>query len=208
MVDRPDLIAPEIAATYEVSIHTVTKCWAQHLADLPQAGSVQGVQRAGHRRLRPRPRHPSGCRAGAAPPVHRALTGNGPPTSARPPLAYREVYWLQIANLRNGIGLSSEGRANLYRARTATTNAFDRLALAMAHPALVAVAGEGTWSAIELADIELGAVSLAGGSVTTWRPLSMLAESGAGTPTRPCATQPEPDPGSSANGTNCRHGLA
>lgn len=32
MVDRPDLIAPEIAETYGVSIHTVTKSWAQHPA--------------------------------------------------------------------------------------------------------------------------------------------------------------------------------
>ncbi|MER7930503.1 hypothetical protein ABTY96_46595 [Streptomyces sp. NPDC096057] len=30
MVDRPGMIAPEIAEAYEVSIHTVTKTWAQH----------------------------------------------------------------------------------------------------------------------------------------------------------------------------------
>ncbi|MEH0428830.1 hypothetical protein QBB34_21345 [Streptomyces stelliscabiei] len=30
MVDRPGLIAPEIAERYGVSIHTVTKTWAQH----------------------------------------------------------------------------------------------------------------------------------------------------------------------------------
>ncbi|MGI5196562.1 hypothetical protein ACQEVY_23420 [Streptomyces sp. CA-288835] len=30
MVDRPGLIAPEIADKYGVSIHTVTKSWAQH----------------------------------------------------------------------------------------------------------------------------------------------------------------------------------
>ncbi|EST24370.1 hypothetical protein [Streptomyces roseochromogenus] len=32
MVDRPRLIAPEIAEQYGVSIHTVTKTWAQHPA--------------------------------------------------------------------------------------------------------------------------------------------------------------------------------
>ncbi|MEU6376795.1 hypothetical protein [Streptomyces sp. NPDC046909] len=32
MVKRPGLIAPEIAETYGVSIHTVTKTWAQHPA--------------------------------------------------------------------------------------------------------------------------------------------------------------------------------
>ncbi|MBK3563209.1 MULTISPECIES: hypothetical protein [unclassified Streptomyces] len=30
MVDRPGLIPPEIAEQYGVSIHTVTKTWAQH----------------------------------------------------------------------------------------------------------------------------------------------------------------------------------
>ncbi|MET7679378.1 hypothetical protein [Streptomyces sp. NPDC005423] len=38
MVDRPGMIAPEIAETYGVSIHTVTKSWAQHPAWPAPAG--------------------------------------------------------------------------------------------------------------------------------------------------------------------------
>ncbi|GGV13685.1 hypothetical protein [Streptomyces spectabilis] len=80
-------------------------------------------------------------------------------------LAYREVYWFQIANLRNGVPRTSEDVAALFRARTVTTNAFDRLALTAADSALLAVAAEAAWSAIELADIELSAVT--GGQFST-----------------------------------------
>lgn len=38
MVDRPGIITPEIAETYGVSIHTVTKTWAQHPAWPAPAG--------------------------------------------------------------------------------------------------------------------------------------------------------------------------
>ncbi|MFJ8140636.1 hypothetical protein [Streptomyces sp. NPDC096013] len=38
MVDRPGMIAPEIAETYGVSPHTVTKSWTQHEAWPAPAG--------------------------------------------------------------------------------------------------------------------------------------------------------------------------
>ncbi|MGW3442192.1 hypothetical protein [Streptomyces sp. NPDC001076] len=38
MVDRPGMIAPEIAEHYGVGIHTVTKTWAQHEAWPAPAG--------------------------------------------------------------------------------------------------------------------------------------------------------------------------
>ncbi|WP_216588578.1 hypothetical protein [Streptomyces brasiliscabiei] len=41
MVDRPGLIAPEIAERYGVGIHTVTKTWAQHPA-WPDAAGKRG----------------------------------------------------------------------------------------------------------------------------------------------------------------------
>ncbi|MEU1018005.1 MULTISPECIES: hypothetical protein [unclassified Streptomyces] len=73
-------------------------------------------------------------------------------------LAYREQYWLQIADLRDGELPGREGRAELYRARSAVTHAFDRLALTTTDPELTSIAVEAAWSAIDLADIRLGEV--------------------------------------------------
>lgn len=41
MVELPGLIAPEIAETYGVSLHTVTKTWAQHTS-WPDAAGKRG----------------------------------------------------------------------------------------------------------------------------------------------------------------------
>ncbi|MFI9824437.1 hypothetical protein ACIHFC_28895 [Streptomyces sp. NPDC052013] len=41
MVDRPGLIAPEIAEQYGVSVHTVTKTWARH-PEWPAAAGKRG----------------------------------------------------------------------------------------------------------------------------------------------------------------------
>ncbi|MBM7167389.1 hypothetical protein JQK87_02920 [Streptomyces sp. G44] len=73
-------------------------------------------------------------------------------------LAYRERFWLQIADLRDGAPPSREGRADLYRARSAVTAAFDRLALTTTDPELTTIALEAAWSAIDLSDIPLGGV--------------------------------------------------
>ncbi|MEU5896820.1 MULTISPECIES: hypothetical protein [unclassified Streptomyces] len=73
-------------------------------------------------------------------------------------LAYREIYWLQIADLREGMDPTREGRADLFRARTAVTQAFDRLALATTDRELTDAANEAAWSAIDLGDIPLGRV--------------------------------------------------
>ncbi|GGV42585.1 hypothetical protein [Streptomyces spectabilis] len=74
-------------------------------------------------------------------------------------LAYRELFWLHIAALRDGEPQTREARADLYRARSVVTQAFDRLALTTADPALTEIAVEVAWSAIDLGDIELGAVT-------------------------------------------------
>ncbi|AZM55727.1 hypothetical protein DMA15_26660 [Streptomyces sp. WAC 01529] len=73
-------------------------------------------------------------------------------------LAYRERFWLQIADLRDGEPQSREARADLYRARSAVTQAFDRLALTTTDPELTTIAVETAWSAIDLGDITLGDV--------------------------------------------------
>ncbi|MFF8656812.1 hypothetical protein [Streptomyces huasconensis] len=73
-------------------------------------------------------------------------------------LAYRERFWLQIADLRDGESQTREARADLYRARSAVTAAFDRLALTTTDPELTTVALEAAWSAIDLSDIPLGDV--------------------------------------------------
>ncbi|MFF8645817.1 hypothetical protein [Streptomyces sp. NPDC015345] len=73
-------------------------------------------------------------------------------------LAFREQYWLQVADLRDGMPLGREARADLYRARSAVTAAFDRLALTVTDPELTAIAVEAAWSAIDLGDITLGDV--------------------------------------------------
>lgn len=73
-------------------------------------------------------------------------------------LAYRERFWLQVADQRDGEIPSREGRADLYRARSAVTAAFDRLALTTTDPELTTVAVEAAWSAIDLGDISLGDV--------------------------------------------------
>ncbi|MFE0132414.1 hypothetical protein ACFWY6_12705 [Streptomyces sp. NPDC059037] len=73
-------------------------------------------------------------------------------------LAFRELYWIQIADLRDGEPLTREGRADAMRARSAVTKAFDRLALATTDPALTDAAVEAAWSAIDLSDIPLGPV--------------------------------------------------
>ncbi|QEV16281.1 hypothetical protein [Streptomyces alboniger] len=73
-------------------------------------------------------------------------------------LAFRELYWLQIADLRDGEFRTRERRAEMYRARSAVTQAFDRLALTTTDPHLVDIAVETAWSAIDLSDIPLGEV--------------------------------------------------
>jgi hypothetical protein len=73
-------------------------------------------------------------------------------------LAYRELFWLQLADLRNGEPPSREGRAAVYRARSEVTQAFDRLVLTASDPHLVDAALEAAWSAIDLSDIVLGEV--------------------------------------------------
>jgi hypothetical protein len=73
-------------------------------------------------------------------------------------LTYRELYWLWIAGVREGQHEAGADRAARYRARSAITNARDRLALATTHQALIAAAEEATWSAVDLADIETGSV--------------------------------------------------
>ncbi|MEU1155762.1 hypothetical protein ABZ369_22475 [Streptomyces sp. NPDC005918] len=73
-------------------------------------------------------------------------------------LAYRERFWLQIADLRDGELPSRDDRADLYRARSAVTHAFDRLALTTEDAELTSIAVEAAWSAIDLNDIALGAV--------------------------------------------------
>ena len=74
-------------------------------------------------------------------------------------LAYRERYWLLVADLRDGTTETREERAARYQARTAVTLARDRLALATSDEALIAAAEEAAWSAIELSDIPLGTAS-------------------------------------------------
>ncbi|MEU7261661.1 hypothetical protein AB0B21_38570 [Streptomyces rimosus] len=74
-------------------------------------------------------------------------------------LAYREQYWMMIADRRQGRQESREDRAALNRARTGGTRAGDGLALATADPTLSAAANAAAWSAIELDDIPLGQVT-------------------------------------------------
>ncbi|MEU4996562.1 hypothetical protein [Streptomyces sp. NPDC021622] len=73
-------------------------------------------------------------------------------------LEYRQQYWIQVADLRDGVPLGREARVELYRARSAVTQAFDRMALTAADSDLTAIAVEVAWSAIDLGDIPLGDV--------------------------------------------------
>ncbi|KUL53025.1 MULTISPECIES: hypothetical protein [unclassified Streptomyces] len=73
-------------------------------------------------------------------------------------LAYRELFWLQTADIRNGEPPSRDGRAAVYRARSAVTQAFDRFALTATDPDLVEAATEAAWSAIDLSEIALDEV--------------------------------------------------
>lgn len=74
-------------------------------------------------------------------------------------LAYRELYWLRIAAIRNGEPDNAPDCAARYRARSVVTETKDDLALAANDAELLAVAETAAWSAIELSDIELGPVT-------------------------------------------------
>ncbi|MGV9456430.1 hypothetical protein [Streptomyces sp. NPDC003635] len=71
-------------------------------------------------------------------------------------LQYRELFWLLIADLREGQAGTREDRAALFRARSEITRARDRLAILTADPELHAAAMAAAWSAIDLSDIEPG----------------------------------------------------
>ncbi|MFD3907851.1 hypothetical protein ACFXOL_10920 [Streptomyces californicus] len=71
-------------------------------------------------------------------------------------LQYRELFWLMVADLREGRPEAREDRAARFRARSEITRARDRLALITADPALHAAAKEAAWSAIDLSDIPTG----------------------------------------------------
>ncbi|MGP3987346.1 hypothetical protein [Streptomyces sp. 3N207] len=77
-------------------------------------------------------------------------------------LAYRELFWLRIAGLREGEPETGEERAALYRARSEITKARDRLALATSDSYLLSGAHRASLSALELSDIELGPVGHGG----------------------------------------------
>lgn len=70
-------------------------------------------------------------------------------------LGYRELYWLRVDSLRAGEPDPVQ-RAAIYRARSAVTQARDRLALSSAAPSLLEAAREAVRSALELSDITLG----------------------------------------------------
>ncbi|MDT0310609.1 hypothetical protein RM780_27215 [Streptomyces sp. DSM 44917] len=71
-------------------------------------------------------------------------------------LACRERFWLRGASARDGKPETAEERAGRYAARSAVTQAMDRLAMTTAHPRLLAAAAEAAWSAIGLSETELG----------------------------------------------------
>ncbi|MER6677545.1 hypothetical protein [Streptomyces sp. NPDC000983] len=73
-------------------------------------------------------------------------------------LHYRELYWLLIADLREGQAETREDRAARFRARSEITRARDRLAILTADPDLHAAAKAAAWSAIELSEIIPGPV--------------------------------------------------
>ncbi|MFD5750752.1 hypothetical protein [Streptomyces sp. NPDC127033] len=74
-------------------------------------------------------------------------------------LLYRELYWLVIADIREGETETRDARAARYRARSEITQARDRLGLATASPELTAAAKEAAWSVIDLSDIELSSIT-------------------------------------------------
>jgi hypothetical protein len=73
-------------------------------------------------------------------------------------ITYRELFWLLVADLRDGVPEGREARAARYRARSEITRARDRLVLLVNDHALHTAAQEATRSAIELSDIILGPV--------------------------------------------------
>ncbi|WP_327230823.1 hypothetical protein [Streptomyces murinus] len=72
---------------------------------------------------------------------------------------YRELYWLSIAARRSGEGETRDDRSARYAARSAITVARDRVGLLVTEPVLLEAAEAAAWSAIELSDVELSAVT-------------------------------------------------
>ncbi|MFJ8760822.1 hypothetical protein [Streptomyces cyaneofuscatus] len=70
-------------------------------------------------------------------------------------LRYRQLYWLRIDCLRAGEP-DPVVRADFYQARSAVTEARDRLALATADETLLRAASRAAWSALDLSDIAPG----------------------------------------------------
>ncbi|MFE2041654.1 hypothetical protein ACFXAZ_12120 [Streptomyces sp. NPDC059477] len=73
-------------------------------------------------------------------------------------LTYRELFWLQIAGIREGETETPEARAARFRARSEVTLARDHLELITNDPRLINAARKASWSAIDLSAIELGPV--------------------------------------------------
>ena len=74
-------------------------------------------------------------------------------------LKYRKLFWLLVADIREGHTETREDRADRFQARSEITEARDRLSLTTGATALHAATKEAAWSAIDLGDIELGTVT-------------------------------------------------
>ncbi|MGW4250322.1 hypothetical protein [Streptomyces californicus] len=70
-------------------------------------------------------------------------------------LRYRQLYWLRIDALRAGEP-DPVARSDIYEARSAVTEARDRLALAVTDETILRAAGRAAWSALDLSEIDPG----------------------------------------------------